>query len=185
MSTPSAFQLREAARRIHAGEVVAYPTEAVYGLGCDPLNPKAVYHLLDLKRRPVEKGLILIASDIEQLKPYVSLDPEWLDPVLATWPGPHTWLLPAAEALPSWINGGRETVACRVTAHPTAAALCRAAGHPLISTSANLAGKPPARSALEVQLRCPGVGFTVCGKLGDLAQPTPIRDARSGEQLRD
>lgn len=183
-SQPIPADIREGARLIQHGEIVAYPTEAVFGLGCDPRNRDAVYALLALKQRPVEKGLILIAASLEQLQPFVTLEDEWLESVTATWPGPHTWLLPAAPDLPAWINGGQASVACRVTAHPTAKDLCAATGYPLISTSANRAGQPPARSADEVRQFCPGVEHIVHGKLGGLAQPTPIRDARSGQRLR-
>jgi L-threonylcarbamoyladenylate synthase len=177
-------QLRFYTNLIHRGEVIAYPTEAVYGLGCDPLNADAVQHLLHIKQRPANKGLILIASDIEQLAPYVQWQDVWLDKVQQSWPGPYTWLLPAAPELPFWINGGRDTLACRVTAHPIAAQLCKAAGQAIISTSANISSRPPARSALQVRLRCPGVQYIVGGKLGELAQPTSIYDARSGQRIR-
>ncbi len=182
MSSP--FQLRRAARIIDQGGVVACPTEAVYGLSCDPLNPAAVLRLLRLKQRPADKGLILIASDIEQLRPFALLQCKGMEAVRESWPGPVTWLLPARPGLPWWINGGRDTVACRVTAHPPAAALCRAAGRALISSSANRAGRPPARSPLQVRLRCPGTDALLCGKLGKLNRPTPIRDLRTGRQYR-
>ena len=178
------FRLAQAGQVIRNGGVVAYPTEAVYGLGCNPLDAKAVYRLLALKRRPVEKGLILIASSLDQLLPFVQFEGDWTEQVKASWPGPHTWLLPAAPELPYWINGGRDSVACRVTAHPIASALCEHVGHALVSTSANRSGQQPARTPLQVRLRCPGVDNIVCGKLGDLKNPTPIRDARSGAQIR-
>ena len=83
---------------LQQGEVIAYPTEGVFGVGCDPDNPKAIQKLLDLKQRPVEKGLILIAASYEQLLPYIDesqLTPEQLATVHATWPGPYTWIMPA------------------------------------------------------------------------------------------
>lgn len=180
----SRFHLALAGRVIRQGGVVAYPTEAVYGLGCDPLNPGAVYRLLALKHRPVDKGLILIADRLQRLLPFVRFQGEWTAQVETSWPGPHTWLLPAAPDLPYWINGGRKTVACRVTAHPLAAALCETAGGALISTSANRTGRPPARNPLQVRMRCPGADRILVGKLGGLDQPTPIRDAHSGARIR-
>lgn len=181
----SPFQLREAARAIQGGAVVAYPTEAVYGLGCDPLNRTAVQRLLAIKGRSMRKGLILIAADFNQLRPYLApLSDDQLQRVQADWPGPITWVLPAAPALPAWLNGGRDTVAVRVTAHPLAAALCRAADMPLVSTSANIAGSPPARSALQVRLHCAGVDQVIAGRTGGRARPTEIRDLRTGQQLR-
>ncbi len=157
------FRLAQAGQRIRQGGIIAYPTEAVYGLGCDPLNAAAVYRLLAIKRRPVEKGLILIASGIEQLLPFVRFEGEWTERIEASWPGPHTWLLPAAAELPYWINGGRDSVACRVTAHPLASAFCGYDGHPNNSTSANRAGQLPAKTPLQVRLRCPGVDTILSG----------------------
>ena len=179
------FMLREAVRLLRRGGILAYPTEAVYGLGCDPLDPLAVERLLELKRRPVGKGLILIAAELPQLYPYIARSGDGVpDAVLGSWPGPNTWLLPAAPHLPWWISGGREKVAVRVTAHPLAAELCRAFGGPLVSTSANLAGRPPARTPLQVRLRCPGTDLILHGATGGLEKPTPIRDALTGETLR-
>ncbi len=186
MSSP--FQIRSAVRLLRRGGILAHPTEAVYGLACDPLDAGAVLRLLRLKGRPLEKGLILIAADWGQLRPYIALPdgttPDWLNAVLATWPGPYTWLLPAAQALPTWINGGGDRVAVRVTAHPLAAELCRHFGGALVSTSANRTGQPPARTPLQVRLRCPGVDLILHGATGGLDRPTPIRDALTGESIR-
>ena len=180
------FRLREAARRIRAGAVAAYPTEAVWGLGCNPLDAEAVDRILSLKGRPIGKGLILIAADFRQLRPYVEpLHPERMAAVLDSWPGPHTWLLPAAPACPVWLTGAHATLAVRVTAHPIAAALCRTAGMPLVSTSANRAGHPPARTALQVRLGCgDGIDLIVPGPTAGLDRPTPIRDGVTGALLR-
>lgn len=164
---------------------MAYPTEAVYGLGCDPLNRAAVEGLLAIKQRPVEKGLILIASRFGQLSPFLEPQPPELQQQLdASWPGPVTWLVPANPATPHWLRGKHHSLAVRVTAHPLAAALCEAFGGAIVSTSANPAGRPPARSALQARLRCPGVDLIVQGSTGRLARPTPIRDLISGKVLR-
>ena len=181
----SPFQLRQAARVLTNGGIVAYPTEAVYGLGCDPLNGFAVERLLALKRRPLGKGLILVAADLQQLRPYIGLgEKEIPNRVLASWPGPHTWLLPAAPQVSWWITGGQEKIAVRVTAHPVAAELCRRFGGPIVSTSANVAGRPPARNPLQVHLRCPGTDLILHGATSGLERPTPIRDAITGETIR-
>ena len=88
------FRLQRAAHVLGEGGIIAYPTEAVFGLGCDPLNPAAVYRLLALKQRPASKGLILIAADQAQLRPFLGDLPRAAQQRLDTsWPGPATWVL--------------------------------------------------------------------------------------------
>ncbi len=183
---PLDWHLRLAARVLHGGGLIGYPTEAVYGLGCDPLDGDAVLRLLELKRRSPAKGLILIAAARDQLAPYLLPIPGAIEARLAnSWPGPVTWLLPARPEVPFWLRGRHATLAVRLTAHPVAAALCRAFGGALVSTSANLAGRPPARSALAVRRRFGGqLDYLLPGALGGEAGPTQIRDARSGRIVR-
>lgn len=172
---------------LRAGGVVAYPTEAVWGLGCDPFDEAAVTRLLAIKQRPVDKGLILVAASVAQLDGLAHWDAlatDRRDAVLASWPGPNTWVVPATARVPRWITGGHDGVALRVSAHPVVVALCSAFG-PLTSTSANLAGEPPARSRAELDPRLVGMLDATCfGETGAMASPTQIRDARTGEVLR-
>lgn len=180
------LRLHAAARAIQAGGIVAYPTEAVYGLGCDPRNETAVRRLLALKRRPLHKGLILIAADFAQLAPFLQpLSASDQERLAATWPGPCTWLIPARPTTPCWLRGRHDTLAVRITAHPLAAALCRACGYPLVSTSANRSGRPPARTVLAVrrQLGC-DLDDLLPGLTGGAAKPTEIRDLRTGQVVR-
>ena len=180
------LRLHAAARVAQAGGLIAYPTEAVYGLGCDPRNEAAVRRLLALKRRPMHKGLILIAADFAQLAPFLQpLTAADQARLAATWPGPYTWLIPARPDTPCWLRGRHETLAVRVTAHPLAAALCRTCGHPLVSTSANFSGRTPARSALAVRRQLgTAMDYLLPGPTGGAAQPTEIRDLRSGRRVR-
>ena len=178
----------EAAATLHRGGVLAYPTEAVWGLGCDPFDEAAVARLLALKQREVDKGLILVAGapgQFDGLLDWQQLPAAAREAVFASWPGPHTWIVPATARVPRWISGAHPGVAVRVSAHPTVVALCAAFGGPLVSTSANFAGAPPAyaREALDPALlaRCDGV---TAGETGGLAAPSSIRDARSGARLR-
>lgn len=182
----SYLYLQRAASIVRCGGVIAYPTEAVFGLGCDPGNETAVRRLLVMKRRPLSKGLILIAADLSQLKPFIDpLDRQSLNSIEATWPGPVTWLLPARWKAPYWLRGAHPTLAVRVTAHPLAAALCRTCGGPLVSTSANLSGQPPARNGKQVRRQLGGVvDYIVSGKTGGAAKPTEIRDLNSGRVMR-
>ena len=180
--------LLTAVARLRAGGVIAYPTEAVWGLGCDPGHQMAVHALLRLKQRPVEKGMILVAADLHQLQGWARLDAlpdERQREVLASWPGANTWILPAGPRAPKWVTGDHSGLAVRISAHPLVAALCRAWGGPLVSTSANLAGEPPARTRDELDPRLLSLLDGVLdGDTGGLAQPTPIRDALSGNVLR-
>ena len=146
------------------------------------MNREAVRRLLRIKRRSVDKGLILIAADAAQLAAYVDRIPA---PVIATWPGAQTWLLQPRDGVPAWITGDHARIAVRVTAHPPAAALCRAAGMAIVSTSANRAGSESARSYRETLRRFKGeVDYILPGRVGDAPAPTPIRDAISGELVR-
>lgn len=178
-------RLRHAAGVLHAGGVIAYPTEGVYGLGCRPDDGRAVHHLLELKQRPVSAGLILIAASLEQLTDWIEPTPRERRRLAAPDRNPVTWLVTAGPLTPEWITGGRPTVAIRVTRHPVAAGLCVASGLPLVSTSANRRGKPPARSALGARLRFGRhLDLVVGGTTGGAAGPTEIREAASGRVIR-
>ena len=110
----TSWQVQQAARVVRAGGVIAYPTEAVWGLGCDPWDEMAVDRLLALKERPVHKGLILVADTIRQFDFLLEDLPEaWQDRLASTWPGPNTWLVPHQDRLPQWITGQHDTVALR------------------------------------------------------------------------
>lgn len=188
MSPHAADPIETTAAALRAGGVVAYPTEAVYGLGCDPHNRKACEQLFALKQRAPSQGVLLIGADFDQVAPWIDLastPPEALARARRTWPGPHTWIFPRAAGVPAWIAGAHRGIALRVTAHPPAVALCRAFGGALVSTSANRHGELPARNATAVRA---AFGRTLAavldGPLGGLEQPTPIRDAISGESIR-
>lgn len=173
--------------RLRQAEVIAYPTEAVFGLGCDPDSEVAVMRLLALKKRPVEKGLILIAANYSQLSPYIAdeqLSECQKERIFARWPGPVTWVMPANEKTPRWLTGRFSSLAVRVSDHPDVARLCNALGKPLVSTSANLSGLPPCRNAAEVLVQF-GADFPVLmGNTGGRLNPSEIRDAITGELIR-
>lgn len=170
---------------INCGGILAYPTEAVYGLGCSPCREDAVRKILRLKRRKAGKGLILIGSDIRQFRTLVDLDGlERREEILASWPGPVTWILPAKPGVPAWLSGNSRGLAVRVSAHPEVRQLCKKAGA-LVSTSANPAGRKPARTAAAVRTYFGAeVDFILPGEAGPQSRPTEIRDAVSGKVLR-
>ncbi len=178
--------LSVALHAVQSGGVIAYPTEAVFGLGCNPADLAAVQRILTLKQRAADKGLILIASDLSQLEPYLlPLDATLQARILPTWPGAVTWLLPVRPEVSPLIRGNHDTLAVRISAHPICRALCQQLGHPLISTSANLSDHPPARSAAEVHQQFGAqLDAIVDAPLGDQAQPTEIRHGITGEIVR-
>lgn len=186
VSLLSRFRLTRAEHHLRKGGIVAYPTEGVFGFGCNPLDPSAVQALIALKRRPITKGMILIAADIGQIEPFLKIqDAKSRHRLLSSWPGPVTWVVPAADWVPAWLRGAHSGVAVRVTAHPVAAALCRQFGGPIVSTSANRAGKPPARTALHIRKHFGKEGvMLIPGRVGGLRGPTAIFDALTGKQLR-
>lgn len=183
-----AQELEVAAAALRRGGVVAYPTEAVFGLGCDPHDRAALARLFALKRRPPQQGVLLIAADFAQVERYIDrsrLAEAALQRVLASWPGPHTWILPRTQDVPEWIAGGHSGVALRVTAHAPAAALCRAFGGALVSTSANRHGQAPMLSAADLRMEFGDeLDAIVDAPVGGLERPTAIRDAISGEFIR-
>lgn len=170
---------------LQRGGVLAYPTESCYGLGCDPRNARAVKRVLWLKRRSAAKGLILIAAHPRQLRPYIAdLPPTLMQRMKRAWPGPHTWLVPAAHDCPAWLRGGHDSIAVRVTAHRGAAALCRQAGMALVSTSANLSGGKAAKTAAECRRLFGRRVLIIPGRIGARRRPSTIQDLVSGRILR-
>lgn len=182
----SPWQLRQAAQILRSGGVIAYPTETVYGLGCDPLHAEAVLEILSLKQRPIDKGLILIGSCLEHLVPYFeSLDARRMAVIQRTWPGPVTWLLPARPHVPDWLTGGRDTIAVRITSHPVAAALCTRFGGAIVSTSANPAGSPPAHNPLQIRRYFGNsLDYILCDAHAGRGNASEIRDGKSGHVVR-
>lgn len=182
----SPFRIRLATRALAQGGVVAYPTEAVWGLGCDPDADRAVEKILLLKQRDISKGVILVAAHIDMLEPYLSqVSSQQRRRMLDTWPGPVTWLIPNTGVASHWISGGQKTLAVRVTAHPVAAALSRTLGKPIVSTSANPQGLPPARNLTRVKAYFgDNIDAYAPGQTGGANKPTEIRNLTTGEVIR-
>jgi len=183
----SDLRLKAAVQALRAEGVVACPTEAVWGLSCDPDSARAVFRVLQLKQRPVAKGLILVAASESQLGFLLNdLPTDQRERLSASWPGPSTWLVPHRNRLQPWVYGEHDTVAVRVSDHPVVRQLCQAWGGPLISTSANPGGSQPARSAFAVERYFgTAVDEVLPGHVGALPRPSLIRDLATGTVLRD
>lgn len=177
-------------QQLKTGNTIAYPTEAVWGLGCDPYNEDAFQNILKLKHRPIEKGVILLASTIDQIQPMLetlSLDTQ--KRIIETWTNTSqnsratTWLLPAVD-VPKWITGQHSSVAVRVTQHPLCKAICENFGNFIVSTSANPAGLQPARNYEEAHQYFGHHVYYVKGDLGVCQEPSRIIDATTGQIIR-
>ncbi|WP_137297732.1 Sua5/YciO/YrdC/YwlC family protein [Psychromonas sp. SP041] len=183
-------ELSQALLALTTQGVIAYPTESVFGLGCDPDSEIAIQKILDLKQRPAHKGLILIAANIEQLENYAdfsSLSSEQLDKIKATWPGPFTWVVPVHTSLSKLVSGDFDSIAVRVTQHPVVQALCETFGKPIISTSANLSGRDACITATQVEqmfMNNPLLDHVIVQPVTGLENPSQIHDALTGKRLR-
>lgn len=181
------WHIREAVRRLEDGGVIAYPTETLYGLGCDPLNATAALHLISLKQRDIEQGLILVASHFEQFEGYLCPVPAATRRrVTRVRTQPVTWVLPCPEYVPLWLRGKHHSLAVRITTHPVSKALCNRWGGPLVSSSANIHNRPAALTPLAVRKAFNGqLDYILHSTQAGTNQPSQIRDALSGTILRD
>lgn len=178
--------LAAAISALRAGQCIAYPTEGVYGIGCDALDDNAIRTLLELKQRPENKGLIVIGASLQQLEPLLHpLTREQRSTLEATWPGPVTWVVPAAADVSRLLTGGRPNIAVRVPDHELARQLCQQFRAPLVSTSANRSGREPARDPEGVASQFgEDLGYLLEGSLGGHPGPTELRDLQTGRVLR-
>ena len=178
----------DAAKAFKRGGIIAYPTEAVFGLGCDPSNNASLIKLLNLKQRSPDKGLILLAGDYSQIQNFIdeqAIPAEKLISIKARWPAAITQIMPAKNNISPLLTGGRNTIAIRVTAHPDVIALCKQTRQAIVSTSANLSGKRTAKTWQQVeQAFSDKVDYVLKGEILGSAQPSKIINALSGKVLR-
>jgi len=179
--------LNNAVNELIIGGIVAYPTEAVWGLGCDPFNQIAVQKILQIKNRPESKGLILVAANMGQISALLTgLSDDQVQTLKDSWPGPNTWVIEDSNGVyPVWVKGEHSSIAVRVTDHPLVIALCEAFGGPLVSTSANPSGMPSALTE-EQSMSYFGnaVDLYVSGATGGNTSPSNICILNNGKLLR-
>lgn len=184
----SSTSIARAVSVLRSGGLLAYPTEAVWGLGCDPARVESIQRLLALKQRSPDKGLIMVAASADQLAPWLNLlQPAQRQRVCAPTPRPTTWIVPDPAGYASaWVRGDHQGVAVRLSRHPVVAALCRGFGGPVISTSANPAGQAPALDQTTAwHYFGTAIDYYLPGDLGAATAPSIIRDVITGEVLRD
>ncbi|WP_440028422.1 L-threonylcarbamoyladenylate synthase [Chromobacterium amazonense] len=182
---PGSRLQQRARKQLRHGGVIAYSTESCYGLGCRPLDVRAIRRVLAIKARPNHKGLIVIAADFEQVRHLVRpLTAAQRAELARYWPGPYTFLLPASRRVPPALRGRHDKIAVRVTAHGEAAALCRALGTALVSTSANRAGQKSLKTAQACRKAFKDKVLTLPGRIGKRRKPSTIIDLETGRVLR-
>lgn len=183
-----AIDLQRVETIIHSGGIIAYPTEAVYGLGCDPYNQTAINKLFAIKQRNPNKQMILIASTWQQIENLIDLSKlpdNRLNEIMQTWPGPVTWVMPASELAPKWLKGDDQSIALRISAHPLVQTICNHLNQAIVSTSANVSQQEPARSYNEVEkIFANQIDYIIPGETGGAKKPSMIYHAVSKEVLR-
>lgn len=192
---PSPYIIGKAARIIRAGGLVAFPTETVYGLGADALNPEAVKKIYTAKGRPSDKPLILHVSGIFQAAGLVEMNDTAKRLAQRFWPGPLTLVLPAKPCIPSITRGGLDTAGVRMPNNIPALDLIRASRTPLAAPSANISGQPSPKDAESVYKDMAGRidmiidgGTTVIGiesTILDITTPERVIMLRSGAITRE
>jgi len=149
----SPWAIKRLGKAVEDGAVIAYPSDTIWGFGCHPLLASSVIRILNIKQRPVGKGLILLSSRLEYCRPYI--DPDLSDEQMSLidqgGQSPTTWLVPAAYRCPVWLKGGFPTIALRITNHPFVEAICNEMCSPIVSTSANRHRRSPVRNALQAR----------------------------------
>ena len=181
----SPWALNRLTQAIAAGAVIGYPTDTIWGFGCDPLNPSSVGRLLQIKHRDVDKGLILLTSDLAYCDPFIRLEPDQRPALQTPAAVPTTWLVEASERCPVWIRGNHPTVALRITRHPLLRFICAQLQLPLVSTSANRTGKSTVRNALQMRRQFGAeLDYIVTGFNTGGGRASAIKSLASGNLVR-
>jgi L-threonylcarbamoyladenylate synthase len=178
------FHLQQAVISLKAGGVIAYPTEGVWGLGCLWTDEAAINEILRLKQRPLEKGMIVLCSQLSDIERFLlPLSPEHLQQIAQENPHPVTWILPCKLSVAESVRGQHTSIAVRFSRHPQVQALCAKVG-PIISTSANPAGLAAAMSILDVRHYFHDqLSYILPGELGGYSKPSEIRTL-DGQRVR-
>ena len=183
----SPWQINRLGKAVLQGAVFAYPTDTIWGFGCHPLNPDSVTRILDIKQRPIDKGLILLTSRLSYLKLYfkTGLSSQEFRHLQQITDPPTTWLVEANNDCPYWLCGQFPTIAVRLTDHPFVQQLCDAIKAPLVSTSANRSGKPAVRNAIQARRQFgTELDFIVDGFNTGRNRASKIKFLESGNSVR-
>lgn len=172
-------------RYLKQGGIIAYPTESCFGLGCDPKNKRAIEKILYLKKRVRSKGFILISSKINLFNAYIKNITEiQKKELIAVWPGPHTWTVPASNYCPPWLKGKTHNIAIRLPEVKSTLKLLNSINFPITSTSANLSHKQSIKTLRACKNIFKKKVKIIEGNIGNEKKPTTIQDFISKKIIR-
>jgi len=178
-------EITEFIESVKKGAIFAYPTEAVFGLGCDINNKYAIQKILNIKKRDISKGLIVISDNLEKVRNLV--DDNYFKIFVDENSGstPTTWLCPASDLVLPEITGDSKKIAIRITKHDISKSICKLLDMPIISTSANIAGEKPVTKQDGLKSFFDDIDYTVDGEVGNNKKPSRIIDLISKEVIRE
>jgi tRNA threonylcarbamoyl adenosine modification protein (Sua5/YciO/YrdC/YwlC family) len=177
---PEPRKVRRAVEALEAGEIIGYPTDTVYALGCDLLSKKAIDRLYAVKHMAEDHQLAFICPDLSDLSRYAVVDNHAYRLLRRVLPGPYTFILKATREVPKMLHlSDKRTVGIRVPAAPIIVDVVRALGRPVVSTSANLPGQPPLVDARDLTPTFKGIELVLDGGLGG-TEPTTVVDLSQG-----
>ena len=183
----SPWQINRLGKAVLQGAVFAYPTDTIWGFGCHPLIPASVSRILDIKHRSMNKGLILLTSNLAFVETYISRDlsNEQISRLQKIESQPTTWLVEASSFCPHWLRGKFTTIAIRLTDQPFVNALCGTIKAPLVSTSANRSGQSPVRNGIQARRQFGNeVDFVVNGFSSGKQKASKIKFLDNGKSVR-
>lgn len=183
-NTSSSPHIQQAVTSLEAGGVIAYPTEGVWGLGCIWTNELAIKEILRLKQRPLEKGMIVLCSQLSDIDEFLlPLTVQDIAQIEQYYPHPVTWVLPCKLIVSDSVRGQHQSIAVRFSRHPQVQALCAEVG-PIISTSANPTGEAAAMTEEKVRQYFQNqLSYILPGELGGYLTPSEIRTL-DGQRVR-
>ena len=178
-------EVKDVICHLKSGEVIGYPTEAVYGIGCDPWNQSSVEKIAKIKGRKKRQTFLMVASSIDQLTDLIDIS-RLSSQVKSSWPGHTTWLIKAKENVPYWLQDEQTNkVGVRISNHPLVRELCSEYGKPIISTSANISGKEEIKNQQEfIRTFSSDINYLVDGDLGDYDKASMIIDMETNKKIR-
>jgi tRNA threonylcarbamoyl adenosine modification protein (Sua5/YciO/YrdC/YwlC family) len=178
---PEPRKIQRAVQILNGGGVIAYPTDTVYGLGCDIGNKQAIDRIYQLKGMPKDHPLAFISPDLSDISKYAVVENAVYRVLKHFLPGPYCFILSATREVPKMLLNKQKTVGIRVPNHPITIALVRELGRPLISTTASRPGQPPLVDPWEIEQEFSGLDLVIDGGDAGGTVPTTVVDLSQGE----